>query len=235
MGWLWSSSPGDAASKPDTPTNAPEAARSSGAALTDEQRMRIFGRPGPVSAPASASDSSSDSTREQKADAELDALIQSFTEADPGFKQSEKVDSQGNKVPIEDPTHYDRILPDGSLDISPEAIYPRTMSCRAAFDQAFYCQSVGGKFNDIYRYGQLRQCSEQWAAFWFCMRTRTLPDKQKAVHIKDHYMQRDEERRKKFGNSEDVWEIRKTAVTRAFERDPDADEAAQDLIAGVKE
>lgn len=229
MGWLWGSSPGDAASKPATTSQQHEESRSSGAALTEEQRMRIFGRPGAFPS------STSTSTREQQADKELDALIQSFAESDPSLAQSgaETVDSQGKTVPIEDPTHYDRVLPDGSLDISPEAIHPRTMSCRAAFDQAFYCQSVGGKFNDIYRYGQLRQCSEQWAAFWFCMRTRTLPDKQKAVHIQDHYKKRDEERRKKYGSSEDVWEIRKTPVTRAFERDPDADEA--DLVAGVKE
>lgn len=232
MGWLWSSTPGETANETKSPQNEPVAARSNRAALTEEQRMRIFGRPGPV--PDSAPPSQ---TREQQADAELDALIQSFSESDPAFKQTDRpnVDSKGKNIPVEDPTHYDRVLPDGSLDISPEAIYPRTMSCRAAFDQAFYCQSVGGKFNDIYRYGQLRQCSEQWSAFWFCMRIRTLPDHQKAPQIRDHYMKRDEERRKNFGNSEDVWEIRKTAVTRAFERDPDADEAAQDLVTGVKE
>lgn len=67
------------------------------------------------------------------------------------------------------------------------------------------------------------------------MRTRQLPDKEKAVQIRDHYIHRDEERRKKFGNSEDVWEMRTVAVDRAFERDPDADEAAQNLVTGVKE
>lgn len=236
MGWLWSSSPGDAAAtkEKESSPNEPVAARSNSAALTEEQRMRIFGRSGltPSQTPTNPSQS-----REQKADAELESLLQSFAESDPAFKQSEspKLDSQGQKVPIQDPTHYDRTLPDGTLDISPAAIYPRTMSCRAAFDQAFYCQSVGGKFNDIYRYGQLRQCSEQWSAFWFCMRTRTLPEKEKAVLIRDHYMKRDEERQKLGGNSEDVWELRKTAVTRAFERDPDADEAALDLVTGVKE
>jgi hypothetical protein len=66
-------------------------------------------------------------------------------------------------APKETPTNYvpspsgsieQQSETDAPLDISPEALYPRQMSCRQAFDQAFYCQSLGGKFNDIYRYGE---------------------------------------------------------------------------------
>lgn len=162
-------------------------------------------------------------TKEEKADAELEALIKSFAaEANDGKATAEVAPQQSKESkPVEEPS---RILPDGSLDISPDAIYPRTMSCRQQFDQAFYCQSLGGKFNDIYRYGHLNSCSEQWGAFWFCMRTRTLPDKEKTEAIKNFYKDRDERRKEERGSSEDVWEIRKVAVPRAFWKDPDADD-----------
>lgn len=98
------------------------------------------------------------------------------------------------------------------------------MSCRQAFDQAFYCQSLGGKFNDIYRFGHVKDCSEQWGAFWFCMRTRTYPAKEKEDSIRDYYEQRDARRRKEVGSSEKIWELREAPVERAFWRDPDAED-----------
>ncbi|RAR16589.1 Early meiotic induction protein 1 [Stemphylium lycopersici] len=83
---------------------------------------------------------------------------------------------------------------------------PRTMSCRAAFDSAFYCSSLGGHFNDIYRYGQLRSCSDHWNDFWFCMRTKNSYSGQdvKERMVQDRY--REKEQRLKSGpNSEHVW------------------------------
>lgn len=120
-----------------------------------------------------------------------------------------------------EPPRHDRIREDGTLNISPEALLPRTMSCRQAFDAAFYCQSLGGKFNDIYRYGHLRSCSDHWSAFWFCMRTRTLAEKERERQISEHYSKVLEKKRKEFGSSEDVWQIRDKPVERAFWRDPD--------------
>lgn len=108
------------------------------------------------------------------------------------------------------------------------------MSCRQAFDQAFYCQSLGGKFNDIYRHGHLNSCSEQWGAFWFCMRVRQYADVDKQEVIKEFYKERDEKRKQTFGNSEDVWEIRTKGVERAFWKDPNAD-AGGDGDVAVKE
>ena len=104
------------------------------------------------------------------------------------------------------------------------------MSCRQAFDQAFYCQSLGGKFNDIYRYGHLKDCSEQWGAFWFCMRTRTLPDQDKEGMIAEFYADRDERRRKEVGNSESVWELREKAVEKAFWKDPNVEEETGGML-----
>ncbi|USW53516.1 hypothetical protein Slin15195_G068350 [Septoria linicola] len=229
MGWLWSSSTGNSANKsPSTDNTTTPSKPESSVALTEEQRLRIFGRPSPT--PASSTSTSSQPTREQAADAELDALIREFSSSDPtnaskALTALEK--SEQTALPAQtrsEPPPTSRVLPDGGLDISPAAMYPRQMSCRQAFDQAFYCQSLGGKFNDIYRYGHLRSCSEQWGAFWFCMRTRTLPETEKEEEIRRFYQERDERRAKeRGGSSEDVWELRTRAVDRAFWRDPDDD------------
>lgn len=119
------------------------------------------------------------------------------------------------------PNYEPQVYEDGTIDIRPDVLHPRAMNCRQQFDQAFYCQSLGGKFNDIYRYGEFRSCSEQWNAFWFCMRTRTLGDDAKAAQTMDYYRDRDLKRRKQFGSSEDVWDIRTRSVKRAFWKDPD--------------
>jgi hypothetical protein len=229
MGWLWGSSNGDAVNTPSSEASDIAKDSTSSLALTEEQRMRIFGRPSPT--PQSSPPTT---TREQQADSELEAFLKEI-----GASETTTANPSSSPLtPAEPPKPLfpDRVRPDGTLDISPEAIYPRTMSCRAAFDQAFYCQSIGGKFNDIYRYGHLRQCSEQWGAFWFCMRTRTLPAHQKEKAISEHYAARDQ-RRKEEANSEDVWELRTTAVTEAFQRNPDGDgeNVGEGLIGGVKE
>ena len=114
-----------------------------------------------------------------------------------------------------------RYKPDGTLDISPEALYPRSMSCRQAFDQAFYCQSLGGKFNDIYRYGSIKSCEEQWGAFWFCMKVKSYSEKPKQDAIVTYYREREEKKKAAVGSSEDIWEMRTVPVEKAFWKDPD--------------
>nr|POF11512.1 early meiotic induction protein 1 [Quercus suber] len=222
MGWLWSSSPTPSptsSSVPDEPSRA-----TNGIGLSEEQKSRIFGR-AQISSLSHGSDnettSQPTSAASQQADAELDAFLKALDgparEAEPS---SEQQDSGLPKYS----TKHERILPDGRLNISPDALYPRSMSCREAFDQAFYCQSLGGKFNDIYRYGAVKECSDHWAAFWFCMRIRTLPGRDKEEQIAQFYRDRDEKTKKRWGSSEDVWDLRDRAVERAFGRDPDADE-----------
>lgn len=90
-----------------------------------------------------------------------------------------------------------------------DPLLPRTMSCRAAFDSAFYCSSLGGHFNDIYRYGQLRSCSEHWNDFWFCMRVKNSynPRDVKERMVQERYREK-EEKLKSGPNSEDVWRVR---------------------------
>ena len=105
--------------------------------------------------------------------------------------------------------------------ISPDSLYPTTMSCRQAFDNAFYCQSMGGQFNNVYRYGGIKDCSEHWGAFWFCMRNKSYGDDEKARRIQDLYRSR-AVKYKVGPSSEDVWEVRKEPLQDAFSQDPDA-------------
>ncbi|RYP67938.1 hypothetical protein DL771_006971 [Monosporascus sp. 5C6A] len=96
------------------------------------------------------------------------------------------------------------------LDPLSESLLPTTMSCRAAFDAAFHCNSLGGQWTSVYRSGGVRSCSEHWDDFWFCMRTRTYPGPLKEEAIRDHYRRRELARYHGPGkpSSTDVWEPR---------------------------
>ncbi len=93
-----------------------------------------------------------------------------------------------------------------STDQEFDPTLPRTMSCRAAFDSAFYCSSLGGHFNDIYRHGQLRSCSDHWNDFWFCMRVKNSYSGQdvKERLVQERYQEK-ENKVKSGPNSEDIW------------------------------
>lgn len=176
-------------------------------------------------------------SREAQADKDVENFLASleandtptntYTRTKPSTSQDA---TSSTPAPQETPTHY---APTGTtdpsshpvdldtLDISPKALYPRSMSCRQAFDQAFYCQSLGGKFNDLYRHGGIRSCSDQWSAFWFCMRVKNLGDNERGQVISEWYEKREERIKAERGSSEDVWEIRTAPVKRAFWKDPD--------------
>lgn len=92
-----------------------------------------------------------------------------------------------------------------------ESLLPTTMDCEQAFNQAFYCQSLGGQWNNIYRFGEVRPCSENWDDFWFCMRVKGYSEgKVKDDMIREHYRKK---HLSKYGsgkpNSEDVWRERR--------------------------
>lgn len=211
MGWLWGASSNASDSSPENST-------SDDWALTDEQRQRVFGKP--------RQEQDSNESRNAKADKELEDLINSLSYPDGKAPQptSQRTDNNLPQPQPEPEQSISRLNPDGTLNIHPQALYPRTMSCRQAFDQAYYCQSLGGKFKDIYRFGAIQSCSEQWGAFWFCMRTRAYGPEEKERQVVEHYREREERKRKQFGSSEDVWQLRTKAVERAFQRDPDVDE-----------
>ncbi|KAF1834370.1 hypothetical protein BDW02DRAFT_630489 [Decorospora gaudefroyi] len=91
----------------------------------------------------------------------------------------------------------------------PDPTHPTHLSCRTTFDAAFYCSSLGGHFNDIYRYGQLRSCSEHWNDFWFCMRTKNSYGGEEAKRRAVQQLYREKEDRVRAGpNSEWVWRRR---------------------------
>ena len=111
--------------------------------------------------------------------------------------------------------------------ITPMSLYPKEMSCRAAFDQAFYCQSLGGHFNNVYRYGSFRDCKDLWKSWYFCVRTNRgfISPQEREKRIMHHYWLRDAKYRK-GGSSEDVWEPRTRMVDDAFNGDLEAAERA---------
>lgn len=120
------------------------------------------------------------------------------------------------------PSRSSPIKSDGKLgfstpaNISPDALYPKELSCRSAFDYAMFCQSFGGQFVNVYRYGEFRSCSNHWNDFWLCMRTRNWDEKDKAKAIQDHY--RTKAVKWKTGpSSEDIWEVRTEPVKDAFQ------------------
>lgn len=109
----------------------------------------------------------------------------------------------------------------GHDDISPDSIYPREMSCRSAFDYALFCQSLGGQFVNVYRYGTFRSCSNHWQDFWLCMRTRQWEKEDREKAIADHYRKK-AIKYKQGPSSEDVWEMRTEPVKDAFQGDLEA-------------
>lgn len=125
----------------------------------------------------------------------------------------------------EDASLNQALTPGGSLEpqtpqsaIAPESLYQDTISCRNAFDYAFFCQSFGGQFVNVYRYGELRSCSDHWDNLWLCMKTRTWPEDLRKRAIRDH--NRKKAIKYKTGpSSEDVWDVRLDPATESFKGD----------------
>ncbi|ORY63980.1 uncharacterized protein BCR38DRAFT_343226 [Pseudomassariella vexata] len=214
MGWLWASSPTARALDSDKPTS-----------------------PAPTSSPAP--DSPPVATRAPESDYS-DPEIAKFiaqVQAEFGSASSSKPTEPSRPAAapaLEPPKPAATVTshtatPLQTLDPISESTLPTTMSCRQAFDAAFYCQSVGSQFHAIYRQGEVRGCSELWDDFWFCMRTRGYSGKIKEEAIKDHY--RRKELSKYYGpgkpSSTDVWESREEKVPwdsefrQSYPRQPD--------------
>lgn len=143
-------------------------------------------------------------SRDELAEAELQEMLAEIAAEDqpkkPKYTRKAVLPTKGPDAPAED---HSMTLED--------SLYPTTMSCREAFDAAFYCQSMGGKFNDVYRYGGIQSCSDHWKSFWFCMRSKSYPDEQRGNMIRDHYKKKD--LKYKLGpSSEDIWESRDKKV-----------------------
>ncbi|RSM18791.1 hypothetical protein CDV31_002309 [Fusarium ambrosium] len=194
MGWLWSSSNKD---KPSTPSEeAP-----------------------PTSTPSQPPTSTSTSST---TDPEIQKFIDLFeseknTKPSPPSQKDQQQSSSSlpswltlkKSTRATTPTPSD-IPPRDALS---EALLPTDMSCRQAFDQAWACNSMGGQWNAVYRYGEMRSCSEHWDDFWFCMRTKGYSPEMREKAIREHYRAKEFV---KYGpgkpSSEDVWESREERV-----------------------
>ncbi|PGH13755.1 hypothetical protein AJ79_03454 [Helicocarpus griseus UAMH5409] len=165
-------------------------------------------------------------SRDELAEAELQSFLSGLGDGNNNSNSSQS-SSSSSPSPAQLPT-VTPTTPESSTsspntaaantDIAPESLYPTTMSCRSAFDYAFFCQSFGGQWVNVYRYGELRSCSEHWSDFWFCMRTRSYPEEAKAKMIADHYRKK-AVKYKTGASSEDVWDVRKEPVRDAFQGD----------------
>ncbi|KAK6361703.1 hypothetical protein TWF730_005417 [Orbilia blumenaviensis] len=89
-----------------------------------------------------------------------------------------------------------------------DTLYPTTMSCREAFDELYFCYSLGGQFKNLYRYGTYRRCEEKSDDFWFCMRTKMYGPNTKKEMIVKYHKEKEAEKYKKGPSSEDVWKVR---------------------------
>jgi hypothetical protein len=196
MGWLWSSTLPD--SRPSSvqeksssfpPQSIPEAAASSTSPST--------------------STPSKPPTRDELAEQELQSFLSEIA-ADTAPKASSTKYNRIAKLPPSSTQPKSTPSEDPNEPLS-TALLPTTMSCRDAFDAAFYCNSFGGRFNDLYRHGTLRSCSSTWNDFWFCMRTRGYSGPEKEAAIKEHYLRKQDAKYSKgLGkeSSENVWRSR---------------------------
>ncbi|KAL8765127.1 MAG: hypothetical protein Q9203_006729 [Teloschistes exilis] len=156
--------------------------------------------------PSPASKAPTPSSKDGRPDPQLDSLLASLEKPGNADEPSQ--------------TQSDPDAPSSAFSnaITPSNLYPTEISCRAAFDAAFYCQSFGGQLNNVYRYGSFRDCRQHWSDFWFCLRTNRgfLGDEEKQRRVQKHYQLR--ELKYKVGpSSEDVWKGRTRMVEGAFE------------------
>ncbi|KAJ9133562.1 hypothetical protein NKR23_g10679 [Pleurostoma richardsiae] len=157
----------------------------------------------------------------------------STTTADPSTpSSSSRTASEPELAQIQPPPASPQSETDRPQTLSPlaESLLPTEMSCQQAFNQAFYCQSVGGQWTSVYRAGSMRSCSDHWDDFWFCMRTKAYAPKMREDAIRAHYRARELDKYHGKPSSEDVWREREekvplgTAFAETYER-PDASDA----------
>ncbi|TQW00567.1 Protein of unknown function DUF3128 [Cordyceps javanica] len=206
MGWLWSSNPKpiEAPTLPDTtPATKPSAQTST---------AQHSPRPEP---PQSADDAELQKFMEffKAEEAAAGSHQTNQQQGGPGPKPSPLPEWLAKMItPKDNPLYKEAEAP--RRDPLSESLLPTDMSCRQAFDAAWGCNSVGGQWNAVYRYGEMRSCSEKWDDFWFCMRHRASSGPVKEEIIRAHY--RNKEHAKYYApgrvSSEDVWEARTRKV-----------------------
>lgn len=196
MGWFWNS---EASKQPSSTLSIPPVVTDD----TSHSPPPSLPKPDATSKPPP----SKSLRHDQETDQELAAWLKEL-----------EAEIKENSAPEKLSSKPERRNPD---DISPDSLYPTEMSCRSTLDYAVFCQSFGGQFVNIYRYGTFRSCSNHWQDFWLCMRTRQWekPDREKA--IADHFRKK-AVKYKQGPSSEDVWEMRTEPVKDAFQGDLEA-------------
>ncbi|EGD90282.1 hypothetical protein H112_01737 [Trichophyton rubrum D6] len=200
MGWLWNSSGSATAeplrkTEPSSPGNDSHSLPSNPATEQSTPQVRPLGR-------------------DEIAEAEFNELLRSLDNSTSSTEQHAPSTSKSrtSKPLPSQSIHFES----PSTQFQSDSLYPKTMSCRTAFDYAYFCQSFGGQWVNVYRYGELRSCSEHWSDFWFCMRSKSLPDEEREKAISDRY-RRKAIKYKTGPSSEDIWELRKEPVVGAFQ------------------
>ncbi|KAK6528754.1 hypothetical protein TWF694_003993 [Orbilia ellipsospora] len=165
------------------PTAAADSSNPFGAPSQTQSKDDSSTTPAPSTTPSPISLPKS---RDDVAEEELSALLKSFNSEDPS--------SQSSKP--------------SSTTSFQDTLYPSTMSCREAFDELYFCYSLGGQFKNLYRYGTYRECTDKSADFWFCMRTKMYGPNTKKEMIVKYHREKEAARYKKGPSSEDVWSVR---------------------------
>lgn len=201
MGWLWSSD--------SKPTEAPTSHNPPPTNTSTQTPPAQPSQPKPQSAD----------------DAELAKFMEFFKAEEAAASNPHRAGPKHEPTPSPLPEWFARMItpkdnprfkePDAPRrDPLAEDLLPTDMSCRAAFDMAWGCNSVGGQWNAVYRYGEMRSCSEKWDDFWFCMRHKSSSGPVKEELMRTHY--RNKEHAKYYApgkaSSEDIWEARKTKL-----------------------
>ena len=212
MGWLWTSPNDSSTSTPIGDSNQSDSS-DRGQFLSQVNVAKETTSPFPTQ-DAPSTEPTPTLTRDEAADAELRAFLTSLEEPRTPQNSTKTLSSSTFRQNSSDPAL-----------INPTDVHPTTVSCRAAFDAAFYCASLGGQFTSLYRYGQLRQCSQEWSDFWWCMRTNRsfMSDEERAKKVLERGVRREREKYggEGRGSSEDVWERRGRKVQGAFNGDLD--------------
>ena len=195
MGWLWT----DSSTKASTVTKS----------FVDPLAAPDISTPSSSTPIPPSSDTQRAPTRDELADAEFRAFLQELSSGD--------ASSLSSAPSTADTLDASACAPSTDADpnsIDPVALLPTTLSCRTTFDDAYFCQSMGGQLASVYRYGELRDCSERWSDFWFCMRTMNsgLGEEASAKAVKERWGAKMKRLRTKGRTSEDVWRIRDTVV-----------------------
>ncbi|KAF8426676.1 hypothetical protein EV426DRAFT_702277 [Tirmania nivea] len=178
-------------------------------------------KPTPAIEPTPIEQSSRTPTRDELADLEFRQLLTQLNDPISDSTVEDPPAASPNtpltitSAPSFSAADRERIAAAKKAEVEYESTFPTEMNCLHAFDQVWYCYSLGGQFLNVYRYGTLRDCSTQSADWRFCMRTKVYGETTRRAMILQHYKQK-AAKYKQGLSSEDIWSIRTAPVEDAF-------------------